>query len=63
MSDDEILESVEKDYFKDSDFDPSRHELKVKEWLFFFFFFDIKSYLVYLYPVLFTFISENWREI
>ncbi|XP_034238333.1 syndetin isoform X2 [Thrips palmi] len=28
LSDDEILESVEKEYFKELDFDPSRHELK-----------------------------------
>lgn len=29
LSDDEILETVEKEYFKELDFDPSRHELKV----------------------------------
>lgn len=29
LSDDEILESVEKDYFRDTGFDPSRHELQV----------------------------------
>ncbi|KAK3932845.1 Syndetin [Frankliniella fusca] len=28
LSDDEILEMVEKDYFKETEFDPSRHELK-----------------------------------
>lgn len=28
LSDDEILETVEKDYFKETGFDPSRHELK-----------------------------------
>ena len=31
LSDDEILEGVEKDYFVEAGFDPSRHELKVQK--------------------------------